>query len=274
MKKFQILLMSFVLSFGFASCSSDGAAEPVGTARVAVELTDAPGDYEAVFVDVEDVMIKTTAEGGEEEGWESLEGVNTGEYDLLTLTGGMTELLVDTEIEAGHLHQIRLVLGDNNYAVIESEAGAEEEHRLDLQTPSAQESGLKLLVDQELKAGAEYTFILDFDVDESVVATGSGSYILKPVIRVSVEENSGTVTGLVVSSAESVKVTAQSSNAEVNAYTNSEGKYELHGLPEGTYLITAIPEDGSGLAVGQVNNIKVAQGASVVLDPIILEDEE
>ncbi len=274
MKKFQILLTLFVFSFSFVSCSSDDPAGPMGTAKVTVELTDAPGDYEAVFVDVEGVMIKTSAEGGEEEGWVSLAGVNTGAYDLLTLTGGMTELLVETEIEAGHLHQIRLVLGDNNYAVIENEVGVEEEHRLNLQTPSAQESGLKLLVDKELKAGAEYTFILDFDVDESVVATGSGSYILKPVIRVSVKENSGSVTGLVVSSAESVKVTAQSSNAEVNAYTNSEGKYELHGLPEGTYLITAIPEDGLGLAVGQVNNIRVGQGASVVLDPIILEDQE
>ncbi len=193
MKKYHLFLFLFALVSGLVSCSSDDSSgSNEGKARVAVKLTDAPGDYDQVLVEVEDVMIKTTVDGSDEEGWESLEGVKTGVIDLLSLTGGVTELLVDTEIEAGYLHQMRLVLGDNNKVVIKN---GDQIQEFVLNTPSAQQSGLKLMVNQELEANAEYTYILDFDVDKSVVTTGNGGFNLKPVIRMSVEENSGSIVG-------------------------------------------------------------------------------
>lgn len=55
------------------SCSDNDS----GTSRVVVSMTDAPGDYDAVNVDVVDVKIKRNAEGGEEEGWESIGGIKS-----------------------------------------------------------------------------------------------------------------------------------------------------------------------------------------------------
>lgn len=271
MKKYHLFLFFFALMSGLVSCSSDDdASGEEGTARVAVKLTDAPGDYKHVWVEVEDVMIKTTAEGSEEEGWTSLEGVNTGVVDLLSLTGGVTELLVDTEIKAGYLHQIRLVLGDNNTVVV---MNGEKEQEFALKTPSAQQSGLKVMVNRELEANAEYTFILDFDVDQSVRTTETGGYNLQPVIRMAVEENSGSIVGSIHPTTEQSLITVQNATVNASAYTDANGNFQVHGLPAGTYKVTATPAAGLGLNVAVVNNVQVQQGSTVVLDALFLDGE-
>lgn len=270
MKKYHLFLFLFALVSGVVSCSSDddSAGSNEGKAKVAIKLTDAPGDYQHVYVEVEDVMIKTTAEGSDEEGWESLENVNTGVIDLLSLTGGVTELLVNTELDAGYLHQIRLVLGDNNTVVVKN---GEQEQEFALKTPSAQQSGLKVKVEQELEADAEYTFILDFDVDQSVVTTGNGGFNLKPVIRMAVEENSGSIVGSVHPTTEQVVISVQNATVNANAYTDANGNFQVHGLPAGTYKVTATPAEGAGLNIAVVNNVTVNQGETVTLDDLFLD---
>lgn len=267
MKKYHLFVFLFALMSGLVSCSSDDSSSSEDSARVAVRLTDAPGDYKHVFVEVEDVMIKTTAEGGEEEGWVSLEGVNTGVIDLLSLTGGVTELLVDTEIEAGYVHQLRLVLGDNNTIVLDDDTEAE----YVLKTPSGQQSGLKVMINQELEAGENYTFIMDFDVDKSVVATGSGTFNLHPVIRVAAEANTGSIIGSVHPTTEQVLVTAQSGSLHASAYTDVNGNFQIHGLPAGTYKVTATPPAGLGLNIAVKNNVTVGAGADVNIETLYLD---
>lgn len=270
MKKYHFFLFLFALVSGFVSCSSDddAAGSTSGKAKVAIKLTDAPGDYQHVYVEVEDVMIKTTAQESDEEGWESLDNVKTGVIDLLSLTGGVTELLVNTELDPGYLHQIRLVLGDNNTVVVKN---GEQEQEFALKTPSAQQSGLKVKVEQDLEADAEYTFILDFDVDKSVVATGNGGYNLKPVIRMAVEENSGSIVGSVHPTTDQVLITVQSATVNASAYTNANGDFQVHGLPAGTYKVTASPAEGSGLNVATVTNVTVTSGETITLDDLFLD---
>lgn len=275
MKKYNFFLMLFILATTLLSCSDDDSSSidnSIGTAQIAVKLTDAPGEYDKVMVEVEDVRIKlkteadieTDLEAGEDE-WLSLEGVENQRINLLDLTGGVTELLAETEIPAGNLMEMRLVLGDNNTIFVDGQ-------ELALQTPSAQQSGLKVQVDQELVADTYYTFILDFDVDQSVVSQGNGNYLLKPVLRLSVDEESGSIAGIVTPSTEPVLVQAQSSNATVSAYTSEEGKFQLHGLEPGTYILTATPQEGLGYETTVVNNIEVEQGVVTELEPIILEE--
>ena len=260
--------MLLILAAVFTGCSKDDdtSGNSDGMASVAILLTDAPGDYDQVLVEIEDVMIKTSTEGPDEEGWESLEDFTPVTVDLLELTGGVTELLVDTELPAGFLHQIRLVLGDNNQIVLEGAANP-----LVLKTPSAQQSGLKVMIDEDLEADTQYTFILDFDVEKSVVNTGNEGYILKPVIRGSLLENTGGIEGVVVGTEESVLVTAKGPAAEASAYTNAEGEFELHGIPAGTYLITVTPPDGSGLKVYTDNGVTVKEDEILNLGEIVFE---
>ena len=116
--------------------------------------------------------------------------------DLTELVAGNDLLLTDEIIPAGNLEQIRLVLGEDNTVVVENDSGEPETYPLN--TPSAQQSGLKLKIEEELQAGFTYTFILDWDVNRSVIKAGnSGNYNLRPVINVIAEISSGSITGVV-----------------------------------------------------------------------------
>ncbi len=262
-RKFTGFLMAAIALTTFASCSDDDNQND-NNARVVVHMTDAPGDYDAVFVDVVDVMIKADANATDDAGWTSLGGIRTGVYDLLSLTGGVTQLLADAEVPPGPLGQIRLVLGNNNTVVINGESQP-------LSTPSAQQSGLKLKVNQTLEAGEMYEFLLDFDVDKSIVTAGSsGGFILKPVIRLAAMEGSGTITGEVQPSLHVSHVKAANSANTISAYTDANGNFSLNGVPAGTYQITVTPAVASGFQVKTVNNVIVASGATVDLDVIHL----
>lgn len=262
--KLKSLLLATVVAFAFASCTDDENGNEEGSAQLAVRMTDAPGDYDHVWVDVEDVMIKTEAAIGEEEAeWESLPNVETGRYDLLQLTGGVSQLLVDAEIPAGYLDQIRLVLGPDNVVVIDGE-------EIPLATPSAQQSGLKLQVNQELEAGENYEYLLDFDVDESVVITGNSGYILKPVIRMSAIANAGSIMGKVHPTDFQSLVKAKNASHTISAYTDATGNFVLHGVPAGTYQVTVTPAAETGLEMVPVNNVEVEEDA-IDLETIYLE---
>ncbi|PRX40807.1 DUF4382 domain-containing protein [Salegentibacter salegens] len=264
--KLKSLLLAAVVAFGFTSCSDDdenGVEE--GNAQLTVRMTDAPGDYDQVWVDVQDVMIKAEAEVGEEEGaWESLANVETGRYDLLQLTGGVSQLLADVEIPAGYLDQIRLVLGPDNAVVIDGD-------EIPMATPSAQQSGLKLNVQKELEAGVSYEYLLDFDVDESVVVTGNSGYILKPVIRMSAMANTGSIVGEVHPNETRSLVKAQNASNTISAYTDEGGNFALHGVPAGTYQVTITPDAETGLEMITEDNVEVEQGEVNDLQTIYLE---
>lgn len=265
-RKITTMLMVAMAVTMFYSCDNDSDSDAEGKARVKVSMTDAPGDYKNVFIDVQDVKVKAdiSAEG---EGWVSLSGVQPGIYDLLELTGGVTQMLANSELEPGTLGQIRLILGSDNTLVLND--GTE----VALATPSAQQSGLKLQVNQELEAGKEYDYLLDFDVDQSIVKAGnSGNYILKPVIRLVNIEATGTIKGEVQPSLSQSVVKAASANHTITAYTAADGKFSLNGVPAGTYQVSVTPAIASGLQVKVINNVQVSSGASVDLDVIFLSE--
>ncbi|SDS32588.1 DUF4382 domain-containing protein [Gramella sp. MAR_2010_147] len=254
------LMIATFISLGLASCSEDDSSEATtgGTANMTVRMTDAPGDYDEVNIDVQDVQIKVEADADAEvdaDGWVSLSGVQTGVYDLLELTGGISQLLADSEVPAGYVSQMRLVLGTENTVVVNGESKP-------LNTPSAQQSGLKLQLNKELEAGENYAFLLDFDVEESIVAQGNGGYNLKPVIRLSAEADAGMVIGSVVIPA-TIETNVQSlvklsdGSVTISAYTNTEGDFALNGVPAGTYDLQVIPEASSGLTVFALTDIEV-----------------
>ncbi len=134
-----------------------------------VKLTDIPGEVEEVNVDV--LVVGVIID-------DSLHSLftNAGIYNLLDYAGVKDTIIASRKIPVGYLSQIRLVLGENNSIKIDGKY-------YDLKAPSASESGLKLNVHEELYYGVTYTYILDFDVDKSIVEAG-GKYLLKPVIQV------------------------------------------------------------------------------------------
>ncbi|MBT8258398.1 MAG: carboxypeptidase regulatory-like domain-containing protein [Bacteroidia bacterium] len=245
----------------------DGSGNIDGPATLSIKLVDDPGDFENLFIEVVDVMIKYDSEDGEEDGgWISMGIIEPGIYDILELTGGVNVPLVENEeIEAGFLRQIRLVLGENNSIIIDGEESP-------LMTPSAQQSGLKVMVDQEITPNFNYSFILDFVVEESIVIAGnSGNIILKPVLRASLEATTGTISGVVLPGEVAVNVTADDGSIQVTAATDDAGNFLLLGLPPGTYDLSIIPDPGSGYAAASVEGVSVTEGENTDVGEIVLE---
>ncbi len=269
MKKIKFCPLTFfviaLLSLFFTACNDNDDSSQ--TSRMMVRLVDAPGDYEKVNVEVLDVLIKATSDTDDSQGWVSIgDETQVGEgkiVDLLKLTGGVNALLADNLVPSGNLGQIRLLLGDENSVKL---AGATT--TIPLNTPSAQQSGLKLQVNKILEAGKTYEFLLDFDVAHSVVKAGnSGIYNLHPVIRVSTKENTGSIIGEIVigtpplipefAVAVSIPVEGGTIETAMNVLT---GEFELNGVPAGTYTVTLTPEVASGKAIKTIDNVVVVNG--------------
>ncbi|WP_037325545.1 DUF4382 domain-containing protein [Salinimicrobium terrae] len=250
-------LKSFILLFAalaviFTGCSKDDNQE---NAQLSFIMVDAPGDYQEVNVEVTGLEVIIDGETIQVD-------VEPRVYNLLELTGGVSALLGDGYFPAGQLSQIRLILGNDNSVLLEGES-----EEAELKTPSAQTSGLKLNVHYDLEAGVAYEFILDFNVDKSVVALPNNmGFILKPVIRTTTVAESGSISGTVISE-ESVLVTASSdansTEDDIVAYTDETGAFLLYGVPAGTYEVT--------VAEVIIPNVEVLVGERTDLGEVSLE---
>jgi hypothetical protein len=241
MKQNVIRLFSFlaIVSILAVACSRLDKSEPANAnkARLQIALTDDPGDYEAVFIDVQDIKINYTTDSTS--GWQSLPNVAVGQYDLLRLVNDDDTILADVDLTPGRIQQIRLVLGPNNFVQIDSQL-------IRLETPSAQQSGLKLNIHQDVEAGLLYKLTMDFDVAKSIVQTGNGKYILKPVIRTVLEAAGGTIQGNVspFTFPTAVLVFRTTNDTVASTYSSIvNGGYRVRGLSAGSYSLHFIPTD-------------------------------
>jgi hypothetical protein len=242
LKNRKVRVVMWILLSVFASQCVDS-----DTAMVKIYLTDAPAAYDAVNVDIQSITIKTNAKDVEE----SIVLERAGVYNLLDFTGGLDTLLGTIDLPEGKISQIRLVLGSNNSLVINGET-------IELKVPSGSESGLKLLVNEQISGGVTYKYVLDFDASRSVVAQGNGKYSLKPVIRMFTDATSGAIGGKVEPPIAEPFVWAVSGTDTLGTIANSKGEFLIRGVPEGSYNLTLLPQNGG--VQKNVNNVSVFNG--------------
>lgn len=238
MKKvlFNSALVLSLFSITLVACNKNSKSSD-GKARLQVYLTDDPGDYEKVLIDVREILINV--DGDTVNGWRSLSGINPGVYDLLTLVNDQDTLLADAEISTGRISQMRLVLGTENYVKLIGNPTM-----IKLETPSAQQSGLKLNIQHDVVAGILYTITLDFDVAKSIVKTGNNKYILKPVIRTVLDAVGGSIKGVVRPNSFNTTVYAiQGPDTVASTSTGLNGGYLIKGLAAGSYNVYYLPSD-------------------------------
>ena len=225
-------------------------------ARVEVWLTDAPGDYEEVNLEIEGVEIHASATDNGS-GWKSLD-VADRVINLLDLTNGKDTLLGSIEIPSGQISQIRLKLGHNNTVKVDGKV-------YDLNIPSGSQSGLKLQVHERFVEGVTYKILLDFDVARSIILTGSNQYKLKPVIRTITEAQSGAIKGVVDPKESTPAIYAINGTDTLGTtYADETGKFLLRGIPAGTCEVHFIPnsdfkfvkETGVSVSVGTVTDLE------------------
>lgn len=262
MKKiFKCLLLISGIWVGLSACrkGSSGPGTPGGTqnATLNMHLKDAPADYDAVWLNVQRVEVTM-------EGHSAIEIIpfRPGMYDILRFRNGLDTLLLRGEVPAGRIGQIRLILGDGNKVVVN---GVEEP----LTTPSAQESGLKLNINETFVAGGAYDIWLDFDASRSIHQTGSGKYMLKPVIRAYSTATDGRIKGYVLPGVAMTTVYADNGTDVYGAIVAPDGYFIITGLPQGNYQVTYDAAVASFFDV-TIPNVSVVYGTTVDLGNTVL----
>jgi len=175
-KRLSFIFFSFTCAiFLLASCDKDNITSG-SSGYIAVKLTDAPGNYQQVNVDIQKVSIHLVPNSGKSD-WLDL-NTKSGVYDLLKLQNGIDTSIVDTtKLPAGKITQMRLLLGSNNTVMVDSVI-----HKLTV--PSGSQTGIKLIGQMIIDPNKTLNVLIDFDASKSIVLNGNGTYHMKPTVKV------------------------------------------------------------------------------------------
>lgn len=196
------LLASSLLVMQLPGCNGGGGGASTGTLQVGITDKPAFPDFSSVHITIDRVVAVPA-------GREGLDDDDPGLPVIATFPGGqgvdilnlhfLPQILGSTPIPAGSYSQIRLILAPdqptlNNYCILAGNPA-----QIPLTTPSAKQTGLKIVGKFTVTAGAFNTIVLDFNPNDAIVITGQpGKIIFKPTgIRINQVFNSLTNAGSV-----------------------------------------------------------------------------
>jgi len=181
-----VCLLAALATAQLPGCGGGGGGG--GGTALQVGLTDKQSDeFANVFITIKEVRV---VPAGLEDAADNdsrlpvIVSYNTPHtVDILTLRF-QQEVLGTIPLAAGTYNQVRLILAPNptgqgtlaNYVILKSDL----QTKIPLKTPSAKESGLKVLGHFDVKPGILSAIILDFDPNTAIVDRGKGDFILKP----------------------------------------------------------------------------------------------
>lgn len=261
-------IKSFAIAFCatlmvFISCT-DGDDSLSDMGRITVQITDAPFPHDLVAeANVTIFKIDARQKEHETEVDSEMDGESENETDgednspfiilmeeevqinLLELTNGLTERLVNTDVPVGTYDLIRIYVKGVNIVLKDGTT-------FDLNVPSGEQTGIKVFIKPGLvvEGGLTADLLLDFDVSKSFVPKGGGSdftgitgFNFKPVIKACNNSTAGTLSGLVTTIQEEVAVGLEGAQVAVFAadtlntttFTDETGAYMVLGLDAGSY---------------------------------------
>lgn len=200
------IIMTIALALILGGCSAG-----TQTGSVELSITDAPllgNDVVGVYITVQAIEFHLT-----DEEWmvmEEFEGPQT--FNLMELTNGTSHLLGELVLPVGEYTQLRFILGAPNqsedggtlttvgsWVEIGTDNGVYDDGTdKPLFVPSGAQTGYKATAGEPFTVPRNGTVAItaDFDLRRAVVVRGStGSYLLKPVLRLIVEGEAGTISG-------------------------------------------------------------------------------
>ncbi len=258
------MAMLVTVAIMFAGCDKD-----TNTGTLKLSITDSPIDSDGitgVFITVTEIQYHSNRGANDWQIFEDFEGPQT--YNLLDLTRGESSLLGNLELEAGTYTQLRFILDAPEYGMgtpsnpgcyLEFENGNTEP----LFVPSGSQSGFKGVGAFTVPLNGEVEVTADFDVRKSVVHAGnSGMYILKPTIRLIVNDQAGKICG---------GVTQIPEGAQIAIYAYSEGVYSSDEANDPEVEMPRFPNAISSDVVDEEGNYCIAYLAPVTYDLVVVK---
>lgn len=266
----------------FSACTKSGVN---GNSSVAVFLTDGPGDFDAVNIDIQKVEVKVDKDEKNKRDenrnrmdddkddhmkrkddfgeWIDL-GFASKIIDVLSLRNGIETQLGTANIDAGTVRKIRITLGTKNSVV---KAGVTYDLLLDSQTSNF--LYVKLFDDHRERGNRNDVKVwVDFDIASSIVEANNKFY-LKPVLRPFCNANFGEIEGKILPlDAKAVVRVSNGAGFNAVALPSREGEFKVRGLTDGTYTVTV-----EGLAPYKsqtIRNVVVKKGEDTKIGTITL----
>jgi hypothetical protein len=260
--------------------SINDEAVPEGQQRVKIFLSDNPVNFDAVYVDIQQVIVQVIPDScrGRDNNnndcfddneyrcsvWDTL-NIRAGVYNLLSLSNGTDTLLANGLTLAGRVNKIKLVLGDNNSVVIDSVSYPlslwGNQHSVTLQVKGA---------DIDELTPADLQLWLDFDAGGSIVRVSNNRFVLKPKIKVFVPDLTASIKG---------KVLPREAKAVVSAVANGDtliaipyhhnGEFKIRGL-KGDSAVVFINATAGGYSDTTLTGVSLQSGKTTDIGKIEL----
>ncbi|MBA7701451.1 hypothetical protein ES703_110189 [subsurface metagenome] len=206
-KNFIIILFLLVFAVFISGCINilltpeDDSIAP-GKGRLKIYLTDSSEDYKAgdaesylaVNITISEIKVHFAGDDDNDEGeWIEWVLAKPSEYNLIELKDVFV-LLSEGELASGKYTQIRLFVTEASVSVEIEKTGEDSKlievadevppDTIDVEIPSAYQTGLKLIYPFEINDGQTTKLTIDFDAEKSIIKTDNGEYKLKPTIKV------------------------------------------------------------------------------------------
>ena len=277
---FVLLFTALMLVF---SCSDENNTGG-DTGKLIVQLTDAPFPHDLVAeanvtifkiearykADILDYDMEGTIMEDEEDSPFIVLMEEEIQVNLLELTNGVTETLLNTDVPVGTYDLIRVYVKGVNVVL-------EDGTTYDLKVPSGEQTGIKIFIKPGLTVNGGLTadLLLDFDVSKSFVAKGNikaiSGFNFKPVIKACNRSTTGTLKGLITESVDDVIVGVEGAQVAIFAddtlitttFTAVDGGYMVMGLDAGMYRVAVEKE---GYEIQTVEGIEITVANKTELD--------
>ncbi len=281
-----LLVLSLVLACG-------GPSDNGETGTLKLYLTDAPIDadnVEGVYITITEIQYHWE---GEWATFEDFEGPM--KFNLLELTGGISVLLGDFELPAGHYTQIRFMLDIPEHGPQPPTSPGcyilfDDDEEEPLFVPSGGETGYKATGAFDVPVNGTVEVTADFDARKAVVLAGAtGRYILKPTIKLVVNDEAGSIRGSITDFSDHTNIAvfayedgdwqdsekdepAGDGNRFPNAVTSyvvdDEGGFVLAFLAAGVYdlVVVEMSEGEFEQVLGFVSNVEVESKTETTLN--------
>ncbi len=240
-------MATLILALLATGCGSSDSSSSTGT--ISASLTDAPAcGFDAVNVTVSTLRVHQSGTASPtDHGWTDIPLNPPQKINLLNLTNGALLTLGQAPLTAGHYQQLRLVLMPNSGSqpLANSVVLSGTTQEIALATPSAIQTGIKLIHQFDVASGQHVDVVLDFNACNSIVPQGVApniTYALTPVIQVTSGVLNNGIDGFVNQSllASNVVVTAQLNDGTIVRTTvpnTKTGEFFLGSLPAATTTI-------------------------------------